>query len=75
MRTVLIVFYIFVVVFFCCITLKDFNDYSVTPRDVYDVTKLNWIGTMLLYALYLFFNPIYFLLHFLRWLVTFGRRD
>lgn len=73
--SIIIRIYLIIIVVVFIGNIKYFNDMAATPLQLYECNNLNWIGIILLYLFVLIFDPIFFLLRLLRWLITFGRKE
>lgn len=57
-------------------TLKDYHNYTFTLKDLQEVNDdLNTIGIGFLYLLGIVANPIFFVVHFIDWLIHVKKED
>lgn len=74
--------YIFIVVMFACIsfanTTDDFEDwifdFTSTPNEIYESSKMNWFGVIVVFILRIILEPIQYACRFLWWLFHVGRK-
>lgn len=58
------------------VTLKNYHDYTFTLKDLQEVNDdLNAIGIGLLYLLGIITNPLFFVVHFIDWLIHVKKED
>lgn len=58
------------------ITIKDRNDFGIiTPKEIYDNSDLNMFACILEWLVLFVFNPLFFIVHFIDFLLHFGRKD
>lgn len=67
--------YIAIVVCMTFVTLKDYDNVSFTPIELYECNTFNFSTCILLWLFMFLINPIFFIIHFLDWLVHVGRKD
>lgn len=73
MNIVLVIYSCCAITLFC-VTIKDFNDFAVTPREIYECNDLNMFACVGLFLILLVFNPLFFIAHFLYWIFHVGRK-
>lgn len=74
MREILTIYLIFIIVFFL-VTIKDFGNAAVTPKQLYECNNFNMFAAVLLYIVMFVFDPIFFIAHFLYWIFHVGREE
>ena len=74
MKLILLIYVIFVVFIFF-ITISDFGNVAVTPRQIYECNNLNMFACVLLFIIAFIVNPLFFVAHFLYWIFHVGRND
>ena len=74
MREILTIYLIFIIVFFL-VTIKDFGNAAVTPKQLYECNNFNMFAAVLLYIVMFVFDPIFFIVHFLYWIFHVGREE
>lgn len=52
----------------------DATDFISTPADIYYSIEVNWFGAIALYVLYMVFCPLWWLICFVAFLFTVGRK-
>lgn len=65
--------YICVIVVMFFVTLKDFDSFASTPKQVYDCNNFNMFASVLVFVIVFLFNPLIFILKFLWWIFHVGR--
>lgn len=74
MREILTIYLIFIIAFFL-VTIKDFWNAAVTPKQLYECNNFNMFAAVLLYIVVFVFDPIFFIAHFLYWIFHVGREE
>lgn len=74
MKTILLIYLIFVVGFFLG-TIKDFWNVAITPKEIYECNNFNMLAAVLLYIIMFIFNPLLFIFRFFYWIFHVGRED
>lgn len=74
MREIITIYFIIIIVIFF-VTIKDFGNMAVTPKELYECNNFNMIAAVLLYIIVFLFNPIFFITHFLYWIFHVGREE
>ena len=74
MREILTIYLIFIIAFFL-VTIKDFGNAAVTPKQLYECNNFNMFAAVLLYIVVFVFDPIFFIAHFLYWIFHVGREE
>lgn len=64
-----------VIIFYVTITDKKNYMYCLSPKWIYDNSKLNIFGTILLFLFLMLLIPTYYILWFIYWLCHVGRGD
>lgn len=55
-------------------TIDWFFDFFWHPKKIYDASKVNWFGAILIYFVYFIIVPIYAFISILIWLSIVGRK-
>lgn len=77
----MIFMYTFFVIYICiaiamfCVTIKDFNNIAVTPKEIYECNDLNMFACVVLFMIMLVFNPLFYIFQFLYWIFHVERED
>lgn len=58
-----------------CITIKDFNNVAVTPKEIYECNDLNIFTCVVLFAIMLVLNPLFYVAQFLYWVFHVKKED
>lgn len=70
---------IFVIIYLCIVvstfllTIKDFDCFACTPKEIYECNNINMFGAVLIFVVAFLLNPILFILKFLWWIFHVGR--
>lgn len=70
--------YIVLVIYMFFLCLKDEYEgagFAMTPKQIYHCNDLNMFGCWLICIVGFIFNPLFYIYHFMKWLVHVGRRD
>lgn len=70
----ILTFYIVFIIVIFFVTLLDYDDAAVTPRQIYERTNLNIFGCTLVFIIAFVIDPLFFILHFIDWVIHFGRK-
>lgn len=70
---ILAIYIVFIIVTFFA-TISDYDDAPVTPRQLYECTDLNIFACTLVYIITFVIDPLFFILHFIDWMMHFGRK-
>lgn len=75
---VLLGFYCMIVFFFTLYWVAtvsiDENEFWTTPIWIYKKTRLNWIGTIIVYIFWFIANPLWNIFVIISWLLTVGKK-
>lgn len=72
---VILTFYIIFIIVMFFATLLDYDNAAVTPRQIYECTNLNIFGCALVFIIAFVIDPLFFILHFIDWVIHFGRKE
>lgn len=72
---VILTFYIIFIIVMFFVTLLDYDNAAVTPRQIYERTNLNIFGCTLVFIIAFVIDPLFFILHFIDWMIHFGRKE
>lgn len=67
--------YISIIVAMFIVTIKDFDNVAVTPREIYESNNLNMFACVMIFIIMFVVNPLFFKTHFLYWLFHIKRND
>lgn len=70
----LVAFYIISSVIVIAHVISDGFELSLTPAEIYDASELNWFGAVVLYLLAVIIFPAYYIIAFIRFIFTVGRK-
>ena len=65
---------IFIIVMFFA-TLLDYDNAAVTPMQIHESTNLNIFGCALIFIIAFVMDPLFFILHFIDWLLHVSRKE
>lgn len=71
--SILVCYIIFIILTFFA-TLSDYDNTAVTPRQLYECTDLNIFACTLVFIFAFVIDPLFFILHFIDWMMHFGRK-
>lgn len=71
----ILVFYIIFIIVIFFATIGDYENIAVTPRQIYECTDINIFACTLVFIIAFVLNPLFFILHFIDWMVHFGRKE
>ena len=54
------------------VTIKDFNNVAVTPKEIYECNDFNMFGCIVIFVIMFLVNPLFFIAHFLYWIFHIG---
>ena len=74
MKLILLI-YVILVAFMFFISIQDFGNVAVTPRQIYECNNLNMFACVLIFIIAFIVNPLFFVAHFLYWIFHVGRKD
>lgn len=73
MKTFLSLYVIWIIVTFS-VTMKDFDNATVTPRQIYEYSYMNIFGCVILFIVLLILDPLFFLARFIYWIFHIGKK-
>jgi hypothetical protein len=56
-------------------SFEHFDDSAVTPKELYEINNFNMATCVLLWVLLFVFNPLFYIIHFIKWLSHVGRKE
>lgn len=71
---ILAIYIIFIVVM-GFVTIEDYDNIAVTPKQIYECTNLNIFACTLIFIIAFVLDPLFFILHFIDWLLHVGRKE
>lgn len=71
----ILAFYIIFIIVTFFATIDDYDNVSVTPRQIYECTGLNIFACTLVFIIEFVIDPLFFVLHFIDWAMHFGRKE
>lgn len=71
----ILAFYIIFIIIIFFATLGDYDNVVVTPKQIYECTNLNIFACTLIFIIAFVLNPLFFILHFIDWVMHFGRKE
>lgn len=71
----MLVFYIMFIIVMFFATIKDYSNVAVTPKQIYECTDLNIFACTLVFIIAFVIDPLFFVLHFIDWLLHVGRKE
>lgn len=72
---VILTFYILFIIIIFFATLLDYDNVAVTPRQLYECTGLNIFACTSVFIIAFVIDPLFFILHFIDWMIHFGRKE
>lgn len=70
----ILAFYIIFIIIIFFATIGDYDNVAVTPRQIYECTDLNIFACTLIFIIAFVLDPLFFILHFIDWVMHFGRK-
>lgn len=67
--------YICIIIAMFIVTIKDFDNVAVTPKEIYESNDLNIFACVVIFIIMLLVNPLFFVAHFIYWLFHIGMND
>ena len=74
MTTILTIYFIFIAGIFLG-TIKDFGNFAVTPKQIYECNNLNMFACVLIFIIGFILNPLFYVTHFLYWIFHVRRKN
>lgn len=71
----MIIIYLAIIIGTFLYTIKDFGDYSVTPKQIYETNTMNMFRCVLISILFFVTNPLYDIAVFIYWIFHVGKKD
>lgn len=71
----ILVFYIIFIIVIFFATILDYDNAAVTPRQIYECTDLNIFACTLVFIIAFVIDPLFFILHFIDWMIHFGGKE
>lgn len=71
----ILAFYIIFIIAMVFSTIEDYENVPVTPRQIYECTDLNIFSCTLVFIIAFVIDPLFFVLHFIDWLLHVGRKE
>lgn len=71
----ILAFYIIFIIIIFFATIWDYDNVAVTPRQIYECTDLNIFACTLIFIIAFVLDPLFFILHFIDWVMHFGRKE
>lgn len=71
----MLAFYIIFIIAMFFATIKEYGNVAVTPRQIYKCTDLNIFACTLIFVIAFVLDPLFFILHFIDWLLHAGRKE
>lgn len=70
----ILAYYIIFIIAMFFATIKDYGNVAVTPRQIYECTEINIFACVLVFVIAFVLDPLFFILHFIGWLLHVGRK-
>ena len=64
--------YVSLIIAMFIVTIKDFNNVAVTPKEIYECNDFNMFGCIVIFVIMFLVNPLFFIAHFLYWIFHIG---
>lgn len=64
--------YVSIIIAMFIVTIKDFDNATVTPKEIYESNNLNVFSCVMIFIIMFIVNPLFFITHFLYWLFHVG---
>lgn len=71
----ILIFYILFIIVIFLATIWDYDNVAVTPKQIYERTDLNIFACTLIFIIAFVIDPLFFVLHFIDWLLHVGRKE
>lgn len=71
----ILAFYIIFIIVIFFATIGDYENIAVTPRQIYECTDLNIFGCTLIFIIAFVLDPLFFVVHFIDWLLHVSRKE
>lgn len=63
-----LIIYVSVIIGMFIVTIKDFDNVAVTPKEIYEYNNFNMFACVIVFIIMFLVNPLFFVAHFLYWL-------
>lgn len=70
----ILAYYIIFIIAMFFATIKGYGNVAVTPRQIYECTDINIFACVLVFVIAFVLDPLFFILHFIGWLLHVGRK-
>ena len=67
--------YVSIIIAMFIVTIKDFENVAVTPKEIYESNDLNMFGCVVIFVVMFLVNPLFFISHFLYWIFHIDMTD
>ncbi len=67
--------YVSLIIAMFIVTIKDFENVAVTPKEIYESNDLNMFGCVVIFVVMFLVNPLFFISHFLYWIFHIDMTD
>ena len=64
--------YVSIIIAMFIVTIKDFENVAVTPKEIYESNDLNMFGCVVIFVIMFLVNPLFFIAHFIYWVFHVG---
>lgn len=64
--------YVSIIIAMFIVTIKDFENVAVTPKEIYESNDLNMFGCVVIFVIMFLVNPLFFIAHFIYWVFHAG---
>lgn len=64
--------YVSIIIAMFIVTIKDFWNVAVTPKEIYESNDLNMFGCVVIFVIMFLVNPLFFIAHFIYWVFHVG---
>ncbi len=71
----ILAFYIIFIIVIFFATIGDYDNVAVTPGQIYECTDFNIFACTLIFIIAFVLDPLFFVLHFIGWLLHVGRKE
>lgn len=71
----ILAFYIIFIIVIFFATIGDYDNVAVTPRQINECTDFNIFACTLIFIIAFVLDPLFFVLHFIDWLLHVGRKE
>lgn len=73
-KVMLVIYIIWIIVIFIT-SIGDYENIAVTPKQVYECTNLNMFACTLVTIIGFLLDPLFYIVHFISWLLHVGRKE